>query len=733
MRSVAFLLFGAWSAANYGQAATVDFPDNSCDQWKTQIEEEMQFTVEMASTTAGDLQKGGYYDIFFAEILRLDPEFAQNTEESFTRISDMATGTSSGYKFKVTCDDTTNFCAKKKFIAHMNDKKTTMNLCKIFFNDPNIKGTQDRQGECSTMDIRAAQRTRSAILIHELTHTKYAMLDGDPAHDYAYGFNGNYQLAQGTFDRSCAPYKDSKKILCPVNGVEGLCPAAFSGGNADTYSFVASGVYFSTKCNAQIPLPPLPNPLGSSILPSPTPTPSLTLEPPLSSLITPISSVAFSAIESIAATPSDTNPTPIPAKYRRDVREIVEARAECPIYDDYIQWDEEVADIEGYVHFGDSYGAGMGTGTTTGDGCRVGQNNFGDLLYRWLDDDSIPFEKKVCSGDTTKGLNRQIDEWSDPGKATVGTVSIGGNDVGFSDLVWYCVITPNTARLGSTNRANCVEAENKARDMMKDEGENGIKAKLKAAYKKILDKSARDDFHLYVTSYVGFFNHDTTDCDKSTFHYWWAAYNPPSDWPTNRIVYLTTDLRHEINDLVTNLNNVISAAVSDVNKERGGEQVHFVDVNPRFNVHRWCEQGDWHEPAPQVESTWFFLSGWPDVSIEGANADTAAVESAEIASLISAGSIPVPDSNCRASLDSDADPYLRAMCNVAEAVAEDPEGPEAKYLADANADIQSGNVTSQHIGWFTPTRQIKTFHPRSPGMVAYRDAVIDSMQGVGQL
>ncbi|KAF2729342.1 SGNH hydrolase [Polyplosphaeria fusca] len=716
----------------------------------------------MASTAANDVQKGGYFDTFFAESLRLDPEFSNHISESFKRISDMATGTSGSYKFKVTCDQTTPFCDKKNFIAHMNDKKSTMNLCKRFFNEPAIKSTKDRLGECDSMDIRAAQRSRSAILVHEFTHTRYAMLDGEKAYDYAYGLNGNVQLAQGTFDRSCVPYKDKRKVLCPKSGStppeEGLCPAERSGGNADSYSFVAAGIYFSTQCNNQVPMPQgITTPSPSLSLPNITSTPGSTPSLPvnITTLITPEpaptppadSSLITSDVILPTATPQESsNPTPIPRKYRREVveparsdNEIVQKRqSDCPIYDDYIQWDGEAFDsIEGYVAFGDSYGAGMGTGTTTGDACRIGENNFGDLLRKWFDDDSKAYERKVCSGDTTKGLNRQIDEWADPSKATLGTVSISGNDVGFSDLVWYCIITPNTARLGSTNRKNCEDAEQRARDMMNDQGGDGLKAKLKAAYLKILDKSGRSDFHLYVTSYAGFFNVDTTDCDKSTFHYWWAAYNPPSDWPTNRIVYLSQDLRKEINQLVTDLNKVIQSAVQEANNPNGGSQtdrIHFVDVDQTFNAHRWCEQGDYHEPAPQIQSTFFFLSGWPDVSIDGANANTAAVEQAEIESLISTGSIQVPDaSNCRSALDSDADPYARAMCNVAEAVSEDPDGPEAKYLADANADIQAGNVTSQHIGWFTPTRQIKTFHPRSPGMVLYRDAILDSMRGVGQI
>jgi hypothetical protein len=64
-------------------------------------------------------------------------------------------------------------------------------------------------------------------------------------------------------------------------------------------------------------------------------------------------------------------------------------------------------------------------------------------------------------------------------RATLGTLTIGGNDLGFSDLVYNCVITPNTARLGSTNRANCLDNEKTANDHMDDESSSGLRVRLK--------------------------------------------------------------------------------------------------------------------------------------------------------------------------------------------------------------------------------------------------------------
>ena len=79
--------------------------------------------------------------------------------------------------------------------------------------------------------------------------------------DYAHGFNNNYQLPLGQFDRSCAKYKKSGKILCPNPNDptrEGVCDPKFAARNADTYSFIAVGVGLSAICGRDIPLPPPP-------------------------------------------------------------------------------------------------------------------------------------------------------------------------------------------------------------------------------------------------------------------------------------------------------------------------------------------------------------------------------------------------------------------------------------------------------------------------------------------
>ncbi|KAK6065946.1 esterase family protein [Seiridium cupressi] len=657
----------------------VTFPDDSCSSKRqTILRTETYYAMKMADATAGDVTSGVYYSTFFPESIR-DDYFASQLKETYQNMVDMASGTSTAYPYNVTCNQATEGCSRKGWYAHMNDNTMVMNFCDIFFTDEGISNTATLL-DTAPADLRVAQRSRSAIIIHELSHTTYAMRYITPSLDYAYGYTDCYNFAAGNFNRSCARYSGSK-ILCPdANGKEDLCDASHTAFNADTYSFVAAGVYFSNKSRSAIPLPALAE-----------------------------------------------------SKKRRDLGRRADA---CNANDDYIAWDgdgDDAVAIGGYVHFGDSYAAGMGTGTTSTDKCRVGSNNYGTLLYQSFADSTIPFQSTACSGDTLTGLASQISSWSTSDVSTVGTVSIGGNDVGFSDMAYYCLLTPNTVYLGSQNRAYCTDAKTKAYNMMSDTSESGLRYKLTQAYISTLNKANKDDFHLYVTGYPSFFNYDTSDCQYSSFHYWWGGYNPTSDPVLNRIVYLTEDLRLEIDDLVDTLNQLLEYAVEDANDQWGSDQVHFVSMNPSWDGHRWCEDGV-HEPDSSAANTWFFLSAWPDVTADGSADQSSAEEASEAAAIVSAGSVSLPDaSTCNGTLGTDPDPYDVFLCRMSENVADDPSGPAATQLDAANTAIANGNVSSQDVSWWTPTRQIKTFHPRSVGMTAYRDAIVAAMQDVGQL
>lgn len=161
--------------------AIVTFPDTTCDATKqATIIQELQYTLDMASETQANLQRGEYYETFFSANLRQDGDFSSNTARVYGNIVSMLDG-SSGYKVAVTCDGKSISCVKYKWYAHMNDnskdKTGTINFCDTFWTEPRLQPTESILNSCpaSTPDLRTVQRAYSSILLHEMTHTSYAM------------------------------------------------------------------------------------------------------------------------------------------------------------------------------------------------------------------------------------------------------------------------------------------------------------------------------------------------------------------------------------------------------------------------------------------------------------------------------------------------------------------------------------------------------------------------------
>jgi lysophospholipase L1-like esterase len=406
------------------------------------------------------------------------------------------------------------------------------------------------------------------------------------------------QLAAGVLDRSCTPWYLQRPhiILCPdASGKESLCDPIKSAENAESWQAVAAGVYFSSQCQRAIAI--------SNDVPT----------VPVATTKKRDSSALLSIPQTAGAIRTETKHAArsLVTLMRVKRTSTTTASSTCPIYSDYYIWDlgEEVLSFTGYVHFGDSFAAGMGTGTTSWDSCRVGSNNYGQLLYSYMNDSSIPFENYACSGDTTTGLANQVKRWTDTTSPNIGTVTIGGNDVGFSDIIRNCLLREMP---WSTQwyEAECEANKETARLIMNDTSSTGLTYKLKEAYLSILSASDNNNFMLYVTGYVGFFNYDTTICNLSTFQYWWPAYNP-SIPETENTPFLTTDVRVELDALVDQMNGVIQQAVNDANSLYGSTSVTYVDIQPYFDTHRWCEAGV-YEPDSGRGETFFFLSGWDD-------------------------------------------------------------------------------------------------------------------------
>lgn len=373
----------------------------------------------------------------------------------------------------------------------------------------------------------------------------------------------------------------------------------------------------------------------------------------------------------------------------------------------------------------------MGTGTTTTDACRIGSNNYGQLITDFIGDSSVSYQGLSCSGDTTVEFRQKLNNWNTMATTSVATLTLGGNDMFFSDIVYNCVLTPNPVRWPSTYQGWCSAAKTKARNHMRDTSDQGLLARLKNSYIQLLQKSGRKNLGLYVTGYPEFFNNETTTCDWSTFFYLADGYKSPFSDP--RYVFLTQAFRTEMNGLVTDLNSVIEAAVDAANAEWGGAQVTYVAMVEPWragNDHRWCANNKVYEPDSTRDDTWFFLSAWPDVN----STASVAQDNTDLSTLIAAGGINLPDrATCNMTLGTGPDPEAWWLCKMAQEILDDPDGELAQMVTEVNNDIRNGDYTAANVTYWYPTRQIKTFHPRTPGMYAYRDAVVNAMQSNGQI
>ena len=106
------------------------------------------------------------------------------------------------------------------------------------------------------------------------------------------------------------------------------------------------------------------------------------------------------------------------------------------------------AGADRYVALGDSFSSGVGTGSyTLSSSCKRSTFAYPYLLSQQRAATSLVFA--ACSGATTADLMaNQLP--SVDSATTIVTLTIGGNDIGFADLIYRCTIADCSAALDST-------------------------------------------------------------------------------------------------------------------------------------------------------------------------------------------------------------------------------------------------------------------------------------------
>jgi hypothetical protein len=142
--------------------------------------------------------------------------------------------------------------------------------------------------------------------------------------------------------------------------------------------------------------------------------------------------------------------------------------------------------VDGWTAFGDSYAAGIGAGgkhPSDTAKCRRRSNAYPNLLQ--VDGSlaagmSVDFSFRACSGAKIPDVQGQISDFRDGPENLKGfaTISVGGNDVGFSGIIEACLIR------ASFGGASCDTKLAEATDAINS---GALRQNLEQAYRNILD------------------------------------------------------------------------------------------------------------------------------------------------------------------------------------------------------------------------------------------------------
>ena len=201
-----------------------------------------------------------------------------------------------------------------------------------------------------------------------------------------------------------------------------------------------------------------------------------------------------------------------------------------------------------YVALGDSYSSGVGAGSYLGSSgsCDQSANAYPAL---WdAANHPASFVSEACSGATTATvLSSQLSALS--AATTLVSITIGGNDVGFSSVMETCVLLSTSSCVSAVNNAESVMTSRLPGEL--DSVLNAIKADAPNARVVVLDYP------------------DLYDLSRSS-----------------SCIGLSTTDRTDLNNGANELDSQIQAAAA-----RHGDV--FADVRSAFSGHEICDSGSW--------------------------------------------------------------------------------------------------------------------------------------------
>jgi lysophospholipase L1-like esterase len=202
-----------------------------------------------------------------------------------------------------------------------------------------------------------------------------------------------------------------------------------------------------------------------------------------------------------------------------------------------------VALAENYVALGDSYASGTGAGSYGSSGsCKRSANAYPTL---WAGSHGASLAFVACSGaQTADVLNNQVGALG--AGTTLATISIGGNDAGFADVMITCTTGSDSA---------CVNRVNQARTF----AQTTLPGRLDNVYRTI--RSRAPSARVIVLGYPRVFS--------SSFCWWFS-----------------TTKRNAVNTAANELSSIIAARAAAAG-------FTYEDVRDNFAGHEVCTGSEW--------------------------------------------------------------------------------------------------------------------------------------------
>jgi lysophospholipase L1-like esterase len=208
-----------------------------------------------------------------------------------------------------------------------------------------------------------------------------------------------------------------------------------------------------------------------------------------------------------------------------------------------------------YVALGDSYSSGDGAGSYSDGSCLQSANAYPVL---WHASHGGTFSNETCSGATTSDvLSGQVGALSS--STTLVSITIGGNDVGFSSVMETCVLE---------STSSCVSAVEAA----EKEATSTLPASLDSVFAAIATDAP--NAKVVVLGYPQFY-----DLSKSS-----------------SCIGLSTTDRTDLNQGSVVLDGVISTAAA-----KYGDS--YVDPDPYFAGHQICDSGSYLNSVDWLDLT----------------------------------------------------------------------------------------------------------------------------------